>query len=212
VIKALTYITTAFKEGYVPPGAISWNDADDNNAFHAKQMIMDLDGTISTEVALYHKKEEYDDIVTMGLPLDNAGKPIPAQLGVSGAFIPKGAKNVEVAKDFLKYVIQPKVMNDYLKAGLGRWLPTMPDLVNSDPFWLDPKDPHRAAYTREGMLSPTVPNYPVFNPGYAEVNAQQIWGTAAADIIREGMTPQAAAEKALKRIGEILAKYPIAQS
>src|ERR1700730_6306429 len=110
VIKALTYITTAFKEGYVPPGAVSWNDADDNNAFHAKQMIMDLDGTILTEVALYHKKEEYDDIVTMGLPLANAGKPIPAQRGVSGAFIPKGAKNVEVAKDFLKYVIQPKVM------------------------------------------------------------------------------------------------------
>src|SRR5258707_2201824 len=51
-IKALAYITTAFKEGYVPPGAISWNDADDNNAFHAKQMIMDFDGTISTEVAL----------------------------------------------------------------------------------------------------------------------------------------------------------------
>jgi len=33
------------KEGYVPPGALSWNDADDNNAFHAKQIIMDLDGT-----------------------------------------------------------------------------------------------------------------------------------------------------------------------
>ena len=209
VIKALTYITTAYKEGYVPPGALSWNDADDNNAFHAKQMIMDLDGTISTEVALYHKKEEYDDIVTMGLPLDNAGKPIPSQLAVGGAFIPKGAKNVEVAKDFLKYLIQPKVTNEYLKAGLGRWLPAMPDLVKNDPFWLDPKDPHVAAYTRQGLLEPTVPNYPVFNPGYAEANAQQIWGMAEADVIREGMTPQAAAEKALKRIGEILAKYPI---
>ena len=42
-------------------------------------------------------------------------------------------------------------------------------------------------------------------------DAQQIWGTAEADVIREGMTPQAAAEKALKRIGEILAKYPIAE-
>jgi hypothetical protein len=52
----------------------------------------------------------------------------------------------------------------------------------------------------------------VFNPGYAEANAQQIWGSAAADVIREGMTPQAAAEKALTRIGQILAKYPIAQS
>src|SRR3984893_16365159 len=37
---------------FVPPGAINWNDADDNNAFHAKQIVMDLDGTISTEVAV----------------------------------------------------------------------------------------------------------------------------------------------------------------
>ena len=51
-IKALTYPTTAYKDGYVPPGAINWNDADDNNAFHAKQIVMDLDGTISTEVAV----------------------------------------------------------------------------------------------------------------------------------------------------------------
>ena len=36
-IKALTYPTTAYKEGFVPPGAINWNDADDNNAFHSKR-------------------------------------------------------------------------------------------------------------------------------------------------------------------------------
>jgi multiple sugar transport system substrate-binding protein len=211
-IKALSYITTAFKEGYVPPGALSWNDADDNNAFHAKQILMDLDGTISTELALYHKKEEYDDVVTMGLPLDNAGNPVPSLLSVGGAFIPKGAKNLDVAKDFIKYLIQPKVVNEYLKAGLGRWLPSIPELAKTDPFWLDPKDPHRSAYTRQGLLGPTVSNYPAFNPGYAEANGQQIWGAAIADIVREGMTPQAAAEKALKRIGDVLAKYPIAES
>jgi hypothetical protein len=33
-----------------------------------------------------------------------------------------------------------------------------------------------------------------------------------ADVIREGMTPEASAEKALKRMGTILAKYPIVQS
>ena len=212
VTKALTYITTAFKEGYVPPGALSWTDADDNNAFHAKQMIMDLDGSISTELALYHKKEQYDDVVTLGLPNDNSGRTVPAQLGVGGVFVPKGARNLEVAEDFIKYLIQPKVVNGYLKEGLGRFLPAMPDLAKTDPFWLDPKDPHRSAYTRAALLGPTVPNHPVYNPGYAEANAQQVWGVAAADVIREGMTPQAAAEKALKRIGEILAKYPIAAS
>jgi len=59
-------------------------------------------------------------------------------------------------------------------------------------------------------LVPTVPLRTVFNPGYAEANSQQIWGSAEADVIREGVTPEAAADKALKRIGAILAKYPIA--
>jgi multiple sugar transport system substrate-binding protein len=211
VIKALSYITTAFKEGYVPPGALSWNDADDNNAFHSKQILMTLDGSISTEVSLYHKKDVYDEIATLGLPQDNAGKPVPSQLGVIGSVVPKGAKNVEVAKDFLKYVIQPPVVNEILKSSLGRFLPTMPEIVKNDPFWLDPNDPHRANYARQGLLEPTVPVHPVFNPGYAEANAQQIWGAAEADVIREGMTPQAAADKALNRIGAILAKYPIAE-
>jgi hypothetical protein len=35
---------------------LNWNDADDNNAFHSKLMVMDFDGTISTEVALYNKE------------------------------------------------------------------------------------------------------------------------------------------------------------
>ena len=150
VIKALTYPTTAYKEGFVPPGAINWNDADDNNAFHAKQIVMDLDGSLSTEVAIIKKQQDYNDIVTMGLPLSNDGKPVPSQTGSLCGLVPKGAKNVEVAKDFLKYLIQPTVLNEYLKAGLGRNLPAMPAIVKDDPWWLDPADPHRAAYVQQG--------------------------------------------------------------
>src|ERR1700704_6144659 len=155
VIKALTYPTTAYKEGFVPPGAINWNDADDNNAFHAKQIVMDLDGTISTEVAVLSqgKKEDYDDIVTMGLPLSNDGKPVPAQANSATGLIPKGAKNVEVTKEFLKYFIQPKVNNEWLKTGLGRNIPCMLSVVKDDPWWF--ADPHRDAYVKQGVLGPT---------------------------------------------------------
>jgi hypothetical protein len=125
----------------VPPGVFSWNDADDNNAFHQKLILMDFDGTLSTELAMYSDKQVYyHEMVTRGLPNGNDGKPVPAQLGVGGGFIPKGAKNVEVAKDFLKY----------LKGGLGRWLPVVPSMVKSDPFWLDPSDPHRPTRGRCG--------------------------------------------------------------
>src|ERR1700724_1992826 len=149
-IKALTYPTTAYKDGFVPPGAINWNDADDNNAFHAKQIVMDLDGTISTEVAVLSqgKKDDYDDIVTMGLPLSNDAKPVPAQAVSACGLIPKGAKNIEVAKDFLKYFIQPKVNSEWLKTGLGRNIPCMASVVKDDPWWLK-EDPHRLAYVQQ---------------------------------------------------------------
>src|SRR5215469_14740348 len=212
-IKALTYPPTAYKEGFVPPGAINWNDADDNNAFHAKQIVMDLDGTISTEVAVLSqgKKEDYDSIVTMGLAQSNDGKPVPSLAGFVCGLIPKGAKNIEVAKDFLKFLIQPKVNNERLKAGLGRFLPPMPSIVKNDPFWLDPKDPHVVAYVQQGLLGPTVPNFWVFNPAVAQVQNEHVWSAGWVDIMRDGMAPEKAAQKAFKRIEEIFAKYQIAQ-
>jgi multiple sugar transport system substrate-binding protein len=210
-IKALTYPATAYKEGFVPPGAINWNDADDNNAFHAKQIVMDLDGTLSTEVAVLSqgKKDEYDDILTMGLALSNDGKPVPTQATSPCSLIPKGAKNVTVAKDFVKYLIQPKVVNERLKTGLGRSIPAMPSIVKGDPWWF--ADPHRAAYTQQGLLGPTLPQFWAFNPAYAQVQNEHAWSAGWIDIMTGGMTPQAAAEKAFKRVEEIFAKYPIAQ-
>src|SRR5437588_1495387 len=207
-IKTVTYPTTAYKEGFVPPGAINWNDADDNNAFHAKQIVMDLDGTISTEVAIIKKKQDYNDIVTMGLPLSNDGKPVPSQAINACGLIPKGAKNVEVAKDFLKYFIQPKVNSEWLKTGLGRNIPCMPAIANDDPWWGE--DPHRAAYVQQALLGPTLPTFWTFNPAYAQLQNEHVWPTAWADIIQGGMKPAEAAEKAFKRTEEIFSKYPIA--
>jgi multiple sugar transport system substrate-binding protein len=75
-------------------------------------------------------------------------------------------KNVAVAKDFLKYLIQPQVLNGLLKTGLGRNLPAMPAIVKNDPWWLDPKDPHRVTYVRQGLFGPTVPTFWTSNPAY----------------------------------------------
>jgi multiple sugar transport system substrate-binding protein len=210
-LNALTYPTTAYKEGFIPPGAINWNDADDNNAFHGKQVVMDLDGSLSTEVAIIKNQQDYNDIVTMGYALSNDGNPVPAQQGSLCGLIPKGAKNVAVAKDFLKYLIQPQVLNELLKTGLGRNLPAMPAIVKNDPWWLDPKDAHRVAYVRQGLFSPTVPTFWTSNPAYAEVQNEHVWQAAWAEIIQDSATPQAAAEKAFKRVEEIFSKYPIAE-
>jgi ABC-type glycerol-3-phosphate transport system substrate-binding protein len=206
-IKACAKLAKAFTDGYVPPVVLNWNDADDNNAFHAKLMVMDFDGTISTEVALYHNKEEYDDILTLGLPLNNDGKPLPAQTFCFGLVIPRGAKNIPVATEFMKHAIEPKVLNQYLKAGLGRWVNPMPAITKSDPFWF--ADPHRKAYTNLTLYGPTIPVYEARNPGMAPVGAENVMMRAVINVMKNGMTPQAAIDQAFKRAETIFAKYPI---
>jgi multiple sugar transport system substrate-binding protein len=210
-IKAVTFLAKAFTDGYVPPVVLNWNDADDNNAFHAKLMAMDFDGTISTEVALYHDKEQYNDILTHGLPLSNDGKKLPAQVNSFGLVIPQGAKNIPVAKEFMKHAIEPKVLNTYLKAGLGRWSPPMPMIAKSDPFWLT-EDPHRTAYTNLTLFGPTIPIYEARNPGMAPVGAENVMMNSVINVMKNGMTPQAATDAAFKRVETIFAKYPILAS
>jgi len=213
-IKAVGYLGGAYRDGYVPPSALNWNDADDNNAFHAKLMVMDVDGTLSTEVAMKEKHPEwyFKEMVTHGspgYPNDNAGKPVPSIVGYTNLLIPKGAKNVTVAKEFCRYFIQPKILGEFVELGLGRWLPVMPALAKS-PFWQNPKDPHLKGYVQQGLLGPTIPDYYVYNPAMAEVRNQHVFGLAMIDVAKEGLKPEAAADKALKRIEEIFAKFPIA--
>lgn len=213
IIKTIDYCTTAYKEGYVPRGAISWNDADDNNAFHSKLILMDFDGTISTELAMFSDPKELGQCATLGLPLGNDGKPIPAMVGVIGGMIPKVATNIDVAKDFMRYAIEPTVNNEYLKAGLGRFTTVYPDIARTDPFWLHNNNPelapHITPYIRETILEPAIPDYLVYNPAYGDVEARQVWGTSYAQVYQHGMTPVQAADWAISQVKAAFKRYPI---
>ena len=212
-VKAVTRLTTAYKQGFLPPGVVNWNDNDDNNAFHAKLVVMDFDGTISTEVALWKNKEAYNDILTLGLPLSKDGKPLVGVMGTSAAVVPKGATNIAVAKEFLKYSIEPKALGAYLKTGLGRFLPPMKSIADNDQaFWLDPKNQPLQAYTQQGIYGPTIPPYEVYNPARAQVSTEHVFAIAINDVINNGMTPEAAIDKAFSRCEAIFAKFPIAQA
>ena len=207
-IRSITFMTNLYKDGFVPPEALTWNDADDNNAYHEKLFVMDFDGTLSTELAMIkNRKAYYEEMVVMGLPNRNDGTPMPAVVGAGGGFIPKGAKNVAVAKDFMKYFMRPEVINENLKGGLGRWVPVISSIVKEDPWWLDPSDPHRSPYVHEAPLGPTLPTYNGFNPAWGQVSAEQLWGQAHADVIKNGMTPQAAVDKAFRRAEAIFTKF-----
>ena len=79
---SLERLTTPFKKGYVPPGAINWGDVDNNNAFFARQIVMTPNATISIAAAQMDKPDlYYKEILTRGVPLDNDGKPVAERAG-----------------------------------------------------------------------------------------------------------------------------------
>jgi multiple sugar transport system substrate-binding protein len=209
-IHSVDFMTGLYKDGYVPPEELSWNDADDNNAYHEKLFVMNVDGTLSPELAVIttNPKGYNEEMRVLSVGNKNDGAVMPCQVGAGGGFVPKGAKNVEVAKDFMKYFIRPEVMNENLKGGLGRWCPAIPQIVKDDPWWTDPKaDPHRSQYVQQTVLGPTLPNYIGYNPALGQVNAEQLWGQCHSDVIKNGMTPAAAVDKAFRRAEAIFARF-----
>ena len=207
---SLERLTTAYKKGYVPPGSINWGDADNNNAFYAKQIVMTPNATISIAVAQMEKKDQYyHDIVTMGIPARNDGMPSPSILGTTSAFIPKQARNIDNAKSFLRWFTEPARLNTYLKEVRGRFLPVMPSALRDDPYWLDPSDPHRPVAAKYGLLLPTIAPWQTYTPAYAQVVSEQVWPAAEANITQKGMTPEQATQEAIARIEAIFEKYPM---
>jgi len=209
VTRTMSRLFELFNGGYVPKSVVNWNDADNNNAFHSKLIIADYNGSMSMELARIGNKEEYEDILTYAVPNSNDGKPLPAEIGIFGAVIPKGAKNVELAKDFLKYAIQPEVLNEYLKAGLGRWAVPMPEIAKSDPFWLKSGDQHRTAYIDQILNRERIPLYTAYNPAAAEVDSKHVFQAAWHDMVTGGKKADEAAAQALNQAKEIFAKYSL---
>jgi len=211
VIRSLDKLSSLYKDGHIPPSSINWNDADDNNAFHSKLCVMDFDGTLSTELAMLRKqKDEYTDVITQPPQLDNNGQQMITQMGINATMIPKGAKNIKIAKDLQRYLLQPEINNAFLKGGLGRWLPSRAELATKDPWWTDPKrDPHVPPYVQQGLVNPTKPDYFAYNPAWAHVRSEHTFHVAFHDIVADNVPVQEAAQKALRRVEEIFAKYQL---
>lgn len=209
VIKAVERLSSLYKDGFIPPSSINWNDADDNNAFHSKLCVMDFDGTLSTELGMLSKqKAEYNDVITMAPPKHNDGSVMPCGYGVNCLMVPKGAKNVAVAKEIAKFMSQAEINGKFLKGGLGRWLPVYPELVK-DSWWTDTSlDSHRKPYVDQAYGGrELVPFYYVYNPAWAQVRSEHPFNVAMHDVSTSGGKATEAVDKAFKRINEIFASY-----
>jgi multiple sugar transport system substrate-binding protein len=206
VVEILTDYTAIWSKGCTPPDSAKWANIDNNKSFHDERVAMTINSTLSITNALQAKRPEdyYQNTVTIPWPNGPDGKPFPIETDFIRVVVFKDAKNVEGAKDFLRYLLSEGRLGTYLEASLGRGLPTMPALLET-PFWQDPKDPHRSAAVSQ-LGQPVALSYATLNPKYGEVDEDAVWEKAVHRIVADGLTAEQAADEAIARVKQILSE------
>ena len=218
IIDALTKYTGFYKSKHVPPTAVQWTDADNNQVFLSRNSFMTTNPGLSIPASQQFDPEIYNKkLVTTEWSLAPDGKPLNYLVAVKQAVI-FAAANVkenkddiakekarqDLAKNLLSYIIQPNNLLTYLKGAGGRYFPTMPKLLE-DPYYKDSKDPHILAATKQ--FQNTKSFYTAQNPAYSEVGAKQIWGKTIKSVATGANTPEKAANEAIAQIKTIFTQW-----
>lgn len=207
IIKLLNWFTSLYKEGYVPPAALSWQNTDNNVNFLNRSTILTPNPSLSIPVSVKQETDlYYEKIGTIGFPNQPDGKPVRYLSAVKQILIFESSKNQKLAKEFLAYLIQPENLGGYIKNSLGRQFPVMPELMK-DPFWNNIKDPHLPIALKQFTEQPTHQFYTVSNSAYVKVQEENIWGKAMNRIITDGLSPEQATDEAFNRIKQIFAEW-----
>jgi multiple sugar transport system substrate-binding protein len=197
-LEGLKFEASFFQEGLTPPGAITGDDAWNNNAY--------LTGTVgivfnssSIQAAMRDGKPELLD-KTLVLPWPAGPE---KQLGSGGgtAFIMFKGGNTENAKKFIHYFFEPEYYQNLIEQMSGLSIPTVEGYQDTE-FW--------SSEEMKGWYDSTKNIIPLGHPGPADARASQvvsenILAKAVQEIIINKMDPQKALdqiEKEYKRVYE----------
>jgi len=210
----LKWIADQYQDGYMPKGILEWGSPDNNKAFHAKQIISVHNGTMSIVNWWYERDKDayFNKIRTL--------KRFPSLTGERGAqtwevhswIVLKDSPRKDLAKRFIKWFLQPEILNEYFKTAGGRYIPTSRVVLEMDPFWKEgwstgeQKDPHLPTMYEMFVKGPNFPNpQHWFKYPWAYLDAYPM--QAAHKVIKEGWSVDEAATWAIKEWNKVIQEY-----
>ena len=206
IIRCLDWYTQFYLQGYTPKDAVDWNNAANNHQLLNREILTTTNATLSIPAALRQDSNAYrHQLGIVELPNKPNGKPMSHIFLVEQAVIFDDATHPKLAKDFLAYLIQPEVINTFLKES-GRHSPAHTPIYE-DPYWTNPEDPHTSAVTKTLTKSKIRPIYPANSPAYSIVLQENIWGQSLENIVLNNVTPEQAADEAIAKIKAIFEEW-----
>jgi multiple sugar transport system substrate-binding protein len=205
IVATLDDFTAQYKAKNVPPGAISWKDIDNNLNFNNRQVVMVINPTLSIPGSFLGKNDDYyyNKIRTLRWPAAPDGGPFTLRVSVHNGFIPKDAKNKELAKDFVRFLLEPENLDLFTKASNGAFFPVLKESLK-DPFFVS-ADPHRAAVYKNFTENPTRPYDVVLNRKFVAVESENLFGRACGRVLSDNWTAAKAVDEMLARMKQLCA-------
>ena len=207
IVKVLKWYARLYKQGYLPPEALQWLNPDNNRNLLNRKVLMTTNDTLSIATAVRQDPDTYHKKLGIAeLPRKPNGKPMVYLITVQQVILFSGSKNKEMAKDFLSHLIQPVIINNYLKVAGGRHSPVLKS-VWKDPFWTAPNDLHVSTATKTFAEGRTRLFYTFQNPAYSMVLKENVWGKALKRVLVDGSSSEQATDEAIERIEQIFAEW-----
>jgi multiple sugar transport system substrate-binding protein len=216
LINAVTDYTAVYGKACTPPSSTSWQDPDNNVAFHNKTTVLTHNATISiaakhlddmnnaalTEAQRATAKKNYTELIaTAGFPNKPDGKPMTYRAAVKTGVIFKDSKNKELAKKFVAFMLDDANLTPYVEGSLGRWFPVT-KAGQASPFWKN--DPHRLAVYNQ-FTSGTTPFEFTKNYKFTVLNNENVWAKAMNRVLSEKVPVDKAVDEMIARIKTVAA-------
>jgi multiple sugar transport system substrate-binding protein len=206
LVRAIDSYTAVYRKGCTPPNSLTWGNIDNNQAFLSRAVVMTANDTLSIPNALKRDRSEdyYKNTATVDWPRGPQGKSFPIMGEVLSAAVFNDGGHVATAKAFVRFLVEGWLAH-YHDFAAERFMPPMSKLLEQ-PFWLDPRDPHRMASVIQISSRPLAYDYATVSGNWRQdlVEQDNVWGKAVHRIAADGIAPEQAVDEAIARIKQIL--------
>jgi len=198
--KGLEFIARLYKEA-MPPGVLGWDDSSNNRMFLAGVLSV-----TNNSASIYWATRRDAPALRANTghaiyPKGPAGR--AHHTGVYGFGVFKYSKNLELAKDLIRYLMAPEQYAKWLESGEGNMTPLLSTYAGL-PIWT--KDPNLTAFAEALKYARAIGWPGGVTRAAAEVNAKFILVDMAARVAK-GMPAQKSIDQAVSEMKEIYARH-----
>lgn len=204
LIKAVSWLTDLYKQGYIPPDAVSWLSGDNNASFLNKTSMLTVNATLSIPMAIKQSSPaQWRDVVTVDWPRRAVGGPLPAVVEIVPV-LAFDTRNQELARDFLSFMTRPDIISPWV-ATQGRNVPTYQSLL-AKPEWANSDDPNvRGAVKALSDPNATVAWIDISPEYHGAVQGDSLWGNVLGQVASGSQSVEDAVDFALSGLKDAFA-------